>query len=862
MKIISKFENSEKNKQLLEHTEIEGSDDLEIFFTKELNNFKTIGKSSQFYNTIKELKFKISQLLKFLRLKKIFIKNALNIDLKDFDYENLNVNAIIEIFIVKKFNLDMIKDINDFYSKTTDIREALGLSWDEYLIELSSIFLKYKMHDMYANILNVFFDKNYITFEKCLLNMKKEKSLDLMNFIFEKKFELKIIENSQNITLINQINDYLSNKNKIGKNIIDEKLSKNEYIEDKKSKLRLDTLSPDSELDKSEFFLYLEYSNTKNKIIKKNLLENNFNFKKDFIPEKEYFRIYDNEKEFKDNFKQFMDVLSINFDLEKFYHSRHLKSQVDTHSHSYSLHPKLIELLDKINFNFRGQEFKLNTNISLKAKLYKKILSKNFSAVENILQWENFTFDLKNVKNLKFLEIKNNITIKDSEWSDESNLIVTAEDEKIFYLFNLLSLIFTEENSKFDLIFENLTNIFIDKFESLYVNAQNETYFDEENVRIKNRFVYFMMDSFYFTLKHSKSFNYSNLLFWRTFLNKLIEKLSSKNTEKFIKISKVLIEIQKEFLHFIAFDYSEKTKTKLSEEEFIMISKKADFVMESIQKISHLFNILILFGEGFMEKYDFKYRIRNFILKPEIEEYSNKYYFFRNLINDKKGAFHSSKNQNKFSTYDLNFICNIFKNLTLNNVFNFIKIFDSKVLIQVFKFNENSKLMSGEFLNIKHLLGIKLINNLNNISGFMNVDTSLSFLVFNYLKNYIYSDYEFREIVNELLYVPKFNILLDSSSNIMILEKNLNHIVKDYFETKINLFEQTTKFFKDKFKLSPIAEAKLKLIRIKKFICDSFNSNLRNVFSDISELEDYQELENYIKDERFKKEIYKIYSSS
>jgi len=191
-----------------------------------------------------------------------------------------------------------------------------------------------------------------------------------------------------------------------------------------------------------------------------------------------------------------------------------------------------------------------------------------------------------------------------------------------------------------------------------------------------------------------------------------------------------------------------------------------------------------------------------------------------------------------------------------------VKITNINVLSKFFNFDENSIFKSKEFLNINHLLGIKLVNNLSNISGFMNVDQSLSFLVFNYLKNYVDSESEFREIINELLFVPKFNVLLDASSNIILLEKNLNNIVKDYFDTKINIFNQITNLFKDKYKISPIAETALKLLKIKKFICDSFNSNLRNVFSDINEIDNYQELENYIKDQRFKKEIYRIYSQN
>ena len=53
---------------------------------------------------------------------------------------------LTKIFILKKYNIELISDIKDFFKKTSDIREALGLNTDEYLIELSGIFHKYKIY--------------------------------------------------------------------------------------------------------------------------------------------------------------------------------------------------------------------------------------------------------------------------------------------------------------------------------------------------------------------------------------------------------------------------------------------------------------------------------------------------------------------------------------------------------------------------------------------------------------------------------------------------------------------------------------------------------------------------------------------
>jgi len=817
LNVILKIENQDSKREIKENKNgLEMS--LESFFKKEYTNLKLTSKEGKtLADKLIELKFKISQLLKFLRLKKVFNQNALIVDLKDMDYENLNVNAIIEIFIVKKFNIDLINDINDFYSKTTDIREAIGLNWDDFLIELSYIFYKYKMNNMYANILMV------------------------------------------------QINEYLSNKNKIGLSVFNEK-----NINNKTKIYSISNINKSKcgDFDKSEFFLYLDYNKNKDENNKNNYqkLKNNYCFKKGFNPEEEYLILFKDRNNIKDNFHIFLNYLNENLDIEKFNNSRHLKGEIEDRNNTYSFHPKLIELLNNINYNFRGKEFKLNTNINMKSKLYTMILSRNYCAVENILQWENFSFDLKNLKQLKFLEKTNSALENNKIEYNENYLVVTNEDEKIFYLFNLLSLIYTGKDKKYDLIFDNLSNIFVEKFESLLNYSNEENDYKKEIQNIKSRLILFIMDSIYSTLKNTKAYTFSNLLFWRTFISKLSQKILTSNSrlkiEKLKELERIIKEILKELLHFNTYkktiNYSERI---IEEKEFFEISKESDFIFESINKISYHFNILLLFGEEFFEKFDFKNKIRNSIFKHEIEEYSNKYFYFKTLIKILKNHLQENKRySNSKEEFYYIFIVNIFKNLNMVNIFTFIKLLDMNVLIKIFNFEQISILKSKEVFNLRHLLGIKLLNNISNISAFIFLDQSLSFFVFNYIKSYIETENEFKELLDELLYIPKFNILLDASSNIILLEKNLNQIVKDYFETKINIINQITNLFKDKFLIGPIAETTFKLIKIKKFICNSFYSNLRNVFSDISEINNYLDLENYIKDERLKKEIYKIFS--
>lgn len=888
---------NERNSNIItnEKTEINTnySNIFDTIYAKEKISTKN-SKGLQF--RIQELKFKLKQLLKFLKLKKIFIKNALDINLADFDYENFKINTIIEIYIIKKFNIDLLTDIKDFYSKTTDIREALGLSSEEYLNELSSIFYKYKLNNMYAGILNAFYEINYLRFERCLLNMKKDKEFDMINFIFEKKFELKILENSTNIYIINQINDHLSNKNRIEQKALQERVNKSCSSYDNKAK-KENLKICNEELDKSDLLSSVTFLNFEKKSSSSDLSNSikltpiKFSFKKGFNIEKAYLQVYEKEKPIADNLNKFLEILYLNFDFEKcnFNSIHNIKGDYsDSVNNSYSLHPKLIEILDHLNYNFRGKEFKLNTNIAMKSRLYKNILKKNFCAVENILQWENYSYDLKNVKNLTFLERFTTMNQEESSLDDDSYLIITKEEEKIFYLFNLISFIYCpKQREKYELILENLSNIFFEKFcdivkkycyEKLYLkNIENDKRYTIDDIadRVKNNLLKFLMDSVYETIKNTKTFNFSNLLFWRFFFEKLESKLFL-NQDQYPELKVIenkISDIKMEFLYNVTAKFIDKNSIKSNNnKQYNELVNKIDFIFESIQRINPEFNILLLFGENFFEKFDYRKKIKNRILSSQLEEYSKKFYYFKNATKYYHGNSFKAKTSNSlkmslethnlFSDFELFFVLEVFKNLDLKNIFFFIKILDFNILQNIFSWDKNSNLAKPDKFNLKMYLAIKLVNTASNISSFIAIDRILLFNILNFLKNSINSEEEFKEIINEILYVPDFNNLMEASRNIILLDKNLNAIVKDYFETKIKIFTEILQLFKEKFKLSPIAETNFKLIKIKSFICNLFISNLRNIYSDISDLDDYQELENYIKEERFKKEIYKIYTST
>lgn len=825
------------------------------FFLKEKSEIKNNLMTHKFNNEIKNIKFKANQLLKFLKLKGILTKHALDIDLREFDYENLNPSTIIEIFILKKYNIELITDITDFFNKTTDIREAFGLNTDEYLIELSGIFQKYKMLKMCGEILNVFYEKNYNTFERCLLSMKKDKSFNLLDFINQNgnNFTQKILENSTNVNLIININEYLGQKNNLTEENFLEfcQKAKNQKNSEKKIKNLKENIQP----EKPEFFSYITYSEE----YKNSNLNNSFNLKNEFNFQKEFIKEFNPENSFKENFESAIKLISQNFDEEK-KTSNEISAQSDTNeNNTYSLHPKLMNLLTTIGYEFRGKEFKINTNLKLKSKLYRNLLEKKFCIIENILQWENFSYDLSNVKNFKFLE-EDFTQCEIKEIKEENFLIIKNEDQKFFEIFNLLSLLY-ENDEKFVMILSNITEKILKKIEENYFlkGKKSEDFFDFLE-KIKKNLELFFVDCVYYVIKNTGTFTFINLKFWRNFWKIFIEKIrvcgkSEPNKEKFFSsLEEKVIEIEKNFCFFNL----RKNKNKELDDKFI---EKSDFVMKSLFRIANDFNVLFLFGPEFFLNFDYGRRIKNIIFNEEIKEFSLKFAFFRNFNFEKKVQKNESNKDIYYKEFYLIYLIELFKNFNLNNIFSLEKILSEEILSKYFYLNNIEKALNlPEKISIINLLSIKLINNSANLSSFISLKNQGFVTLLNFIKTNTKSETQFKQIINEILFTPKFTILLDSIKNIILLERNINFIIRDYYQNKINIFTQIKKLL-EIFKISPIAETKFKLLEIKKFICDSYTGNLRNLYGEISEIEDYYQLENLAKDERTKKEMYNIYIS-
>jgi hypothetical protein len=302
-----------------------------------------------------KIKFKLTNLQKFLKISKVFHANTLDINLlNEFDYQQLNSKDILEIFIFKKFNVEAISNVEDFLSKTKDIYDALQYSKEEFLFNLFQIFFKYQKEKLYIDILNLL---NYEYFEKCLLYIKKEKPKIFQELISENNiFCLRIMENTKNFNLLNQqLSSFTYNK-KPSIKFAKENQDLVTLLNTNLSELKKEDFSSEFETEgKTNFFCFLT------KI---------------------------NEEGFK---------ISSNSDQQGFFNGE--SPEVQKKYFKYSLHPKLVELLDRINFNYQGKEFHFNTKIYFKCNLYKLLLGKKLAVIENILDWENIQYDLSTIIN-------------------------------------------------------------------------------------------------------------------------------------------------------------------------------------------------------------------------------------------------------------------------------------------------------------------------------------------------------------------------------------------------------------------------------------------------------------------------------
>jgi hypothetical protein len=317
----------------------------EAIYGEFLNDIKTFIQKYQYVD--KSVILKLQNISRYYKISSVFVNNTIDGNLKEFDYKKLNLIDILEIFILKKFNIDQIIDVNDFMGKTDDIFEAFGVDKNEYLSLLFQFFFKYQKECLYTEILEYFAENNYKAFEECIARCKKNTNFNLkIFFVKNPKLKLKLLECTERY----------------------------EYLEEIIEGDGKDVFKPG---DKVKFNAVNE-----DIVCLFDLAEKIQDYPKGFerINRDEILADIRANRDFKTKLVSFIMKTSEN-----------LKTDTKKTTFKYSLHPKLVKLLKDINYKHSGKEFEFNTKLSLKFKLYRHFLTKNLANLGDILEWENLT---------------------------------------------------------------------------------------------------------------------------------------------------------------------------------------------------------------------------------------------------------------------------------------------------------------------------------------------------------------------------------------------------------------------------------------------------------------------------------------
>lgn len=677
------------------------------------------------------LKHKLKNLFRFFQLNKVFHDNQIKVEvLKEFDYENLNLNlnTILEIFLVSKFNIDQIEDIETLICRTNDIYQALAFEKIEYLYNLFLIFFKYQKDKLYLEILNIFVKSKsklgFSYFEKCLSQIKKSK-IDVTNILNEKNLRLKVLEYTENFNIFND----------------------GEFIE--KINFNKDKISVKFNLENEDIFTMINIDEKTN--CSKIYIETKSDQKRSTITAREFLLKY-------------VEKLNSHFSEENIN-----IPQLNNKKLKYSINPKLKILLEKIKFDYKGKEFKFNTNIDFKCAVYKNLIRLGeINSIEEIIELENF-----------------------SKISSSNKI----SDDDLIKILRFLINIYSFENSH---LFEKSLLEIREKIHNLSLSSNS--------IEINSRIVNLISQIIIFNLHNIKYINIYQL----EFLNKILPdeyKFDIKNIEVFRLLTKI-------------------TRNK--------------------------FNIL-----PFLSQKDFKFLLKDVYLKDHLKNNYNELilninYFKENLfLGDKSKSYNDndlSLLQNKYQLIE------VFKNISMNNFMNFQNFFS----IDNHKFS----------INCIFLFYLKIITNLPNLAC---VNPSYCFVIkdiFLLIKHYNISDFELRNLSQEILNLPNLHFIIESHLNIQTLEeKNIGVILRDFITIKILIFEEllnkldTNKFLAKNYLLLD----KFKILKVKKLLIEQGPKNedeFRLCYEKIEKINDLDQLKVFAEQNlSLRKEMERVYTS-
>jgi hypothetical protein len=300
----------------------------------------------------KSIQYKLQTISRFYKISSVFSYNNIDFNLNEFDYKKLSLLEILEIFILKKFNIDQIINLEDFINKTDDIFENFDIEKNDYIFLLFQFFMKYKKEKLTTEIIEYFVENDYKLFEDCIDKMKKASGLSLKSYFNDHpKLKLKLLESTDRYQYLEEIID-INNNEVFGKN----------------NKAKFNT-------ENEDFICLLDL---REKIPEAKALENIQNADKLF-----------------ENLSQEKNIKNKLISLVTSIKSKTSSNNKKPATFKYSLHPKLVKLLKDVNYKHIGKDIEFKTKYVSKFKLYNYFLIKNIATLDDLLEWEN----LKEYKN-------------------------------------------------------------------------------------------------------------------------------------------------------------------------------------------------------------------------------------------------------------------------------------------------------------------------------------------------------------------------------------------------------------------------------------------------------------------------------
>lgn len=394
----------------------------------------------------------LDKILTYLNIQKMFSSYQINLNyLEDINYQNYldKIDQLLEVYLINGVKVDQISSINDFLQKrpSQDIQKSLKLSTIDYLYHLFSFFLKYKKEPLFSEILSMLNN-----------NKKKDLLIKCINMVYDnyfnknkEKFAEFIEKNNLKIFLIENSNFYLENLEDMRESKEAAKYLKCSLLLDKNTEL-LNT------------FAILKHD--EEKFIKNSSLKTQIDIMNEFSQSKS---------------KKLSDLLLL-------YENKNNDAISEGVNYKYSLHPKLIGLLNqKKVWNFVKN---IKINFESKIKIYNFILNKKICEIKDINDFESLSFTI----------------------SQKSASIVNV----LKFYFNL----YNEQNRK-------VIDTYLPKDYLLKING---------NEIMKNEVIYGLID---FNLGNLKYISYENLLFLNKFFGFNIGETDEASTLLYSLLSKM-----------------------------------------------------------------------------------------------------------------------------------------------------------------------------------------------------------------------------------------------------------------------------------------------------------------------------------